>query len=292
MSQTLQKPKTVLSIQSHVAYGHAGNSAAIFPLQRLGFEVLPVHTVQFSNHTGHGSFRGQVFTPEHVQEVIAGIKERDIFGKIDAVLSGYMGDASIGNVILDAVTEIRQQNPKAIYLCDPVMGDVGRGVFVKEGIPDFIRDNNIGQASIITPNLFEFELITQSHLTSIAQAVTLARQLIAETRLETVLLTSMTTPDVPQDRLATLAITADQAWLVTTPLIKLQPLPNGMGDVFSSVYLGRILQGHSISTALELATSTLYALVRHTAEGSRDLPLIAQQEEIANPGEIFTAQHI
>lgn len=84
----------VLSVQSHVAYGHAGNSAAVFAMQRLGIEVLPVHTVQFSNHTGYGAFRGQVFDVAHLREVFQGIEERGLLPKISAVLSGYMGDSS------------------------------------------------------------------------------------------------------------------------------------------------------------------------------------------------------
>ena len=41
----------ILSIQSHVAYGHVGNRSAVFPLELLGFDVWPINTVQFSNHT-------------------------------------------------------------------------------------------------------------------------------------------------------------------------------------------------------------------------------------------------
>lgn len=292
MIQT-QRPKTVLSIQSHVAYGHAGNSAAVFPLQRLGFEVLPVHTVQFSNHTGYGVFRGQIFTAQHIQEVITGIAERGIFEKIDAVLSGYMGDAAIGNIIVKTVAQIREHNPQALYLCDPVMGDVGRGLFVAQTIPSFMREQATTQASIITPNQFEFELITQKTLASQQDAVKTARELIATNpQLQTVIITSLATPDIEQGHLGTLAVTAQEAWLVTTQLIELTPLPNGMGDVFSSVYLGRILQGYPVNQALELATSTLYALVSHTENGSRDLPIISLQEQIFSPTKTFTAQPI
>ena len=137
---TLETPPLILSIQSHVAWGHVGNAAAVFPLQRLGFEVLPVHTVQFSNHTGYGQFRGQVFGADHIREIIAGLRERGVLQRVSAVLSGYLGDAGTGAVILDAVGEIRRENPAVRYLCDPVMGDVGRGVFVNPAIPDFLRD--------------------------------------------------------------------------------------------------------------------------------------------------------
>ena len=156
---TLATPPLVLSIQSHVAYGHVGNAAAMLPLQLLGAQPVAVHTVQFSNHTGYGEFKGQVFSAEHINDVLDGLRARGVLERCQAVLSGYLGDAAIGEVILSAVQEIRKQRPEIVYLCDPVMGDVGRGVFVRPGIPDFLRSRALQYASIITPNHYEFELL-------------------------------------------------------------------------------------------------------------------------------------
>jgi pyridoxine kinase len=118
---------SVLSIQSHVAYGHVGNSSAVFPLQRLGIEVWPVHTVQFSNHTGYGEWRGRVFDGQAVEEVVDGITDRGVLGSCDAVLSGYLGSSDIGHAVVQTVGRVRAANPDALYCCDPVIGDVGRG---------------------------------------------------------------------------------------------------------------------------------------------------------------------
>lgn len=284
-------PSLVLSIQSHVALGHVGNDAAVFPLQRLGFEVLPVHTVQFSNHTGYGQFRGQVFDAEHIRDVLTGLRERGALARVAAVLSGYLGDAAIGAVILDAVDEIRRDNPTVRYLCDPVMGDVGRGVFVNAAIPDFLRNLALPCANIITPNQFEFELLTASPLNSVADAVRTARQLRGRGP-DVIVITSLATPDIPADQLGTLAVNGEGAWLVSTPRLALHPLPNGMGDVFSATLLARLLAGHALPQALELATATLYALVQKTAEGSRDLPLVAAQEQIIEPQQRYVASPV
>lgn len=284
MSATL--PPLVLSIQSHVAWGHVGNAAAVFPLQRLGFEVLPIHTVQFSNHTGYGQFRGQVFGAEHVREVLLGLRERGVLPRLSAVLSGYLGDADTGRVILEAVGEIRQHNPALRYLCDPVMGDVGRGVFVNPTIPDFLRDQAIPFANTITPNQFEFELLTGAKPANLQEAVKVARQLRGRGP-DVVIVTSLATPDIPDSELGTLAVNGEGAWLVTTPRLALHPLPNGMGDVFSATLLGRLLAGQALPQALALATATLYALVEQTEEGARDLPLVAAQEQIVAPGKRF-----
>ncbi|HIQ45678.1 MAG TPA: pyridoxal kinase PdxY [Pseudomonas oleovorans] len=289
MSTTL--PPLVLSIQSHVAWGHVGNAAAVFPLQRLGFEVLPIHTVQFSNHTGYGQFRGQVFGAEHIRDVLLGLRERGVLPRLAAVLSGYLGDADSGRVILEAVGEIRQHNPALRYLCDPVMGDVGRGVFVNPAIPDFLRDQAIPCATIITPNQFEFELLTGSQPASLQEAVKVARQLRGRGP-DVVIVTSLATADIPEDELGTLAVNGEGAWLVTTPRLALHPLPNGMGDVFSATLLGRLLAGQALPQALELATATLYALVERTVQGARDLPLVAAQEQIVEPVRAFLARRL
>lgn len=287
------EPPLVLSIQSHVAYGHVGNDAAVLPLQLLGLQPVAVHTVQFSNHTGYGEFKGQVFTPAHIGDVLDGLRARGVLARCQAVLSGYLGDAGVGEAILAAVQEIRAARPGLHYLCDPVMGDVGRGVFVRPGIPEFLRRRALAQASIITPNQYEFELLHGgAPLASVDEAIAAARTLLGTapgTGPALVVVTSLRTPDLPEDRLGTLAVTADAAWLVQTPFIDLQPLPNGMGDVFSAVLLGHLLRGAATPDAVSGAVSSLYALVARTVPGQRDLPLVACREQIAEPAERFPA---
>src|SRR5918995_203814 len=161
----------ILSIQSHVAYGHVGNAAAVFPMQRLGVEVWPIHTVQFSNHTGYGAWKGRVFDGAAIAELVEGIAERGVLGRCDGVLSGYMGSADIGNAILSAVGRVRASNPDALYCCDPVIGDVGRGVFVRPGIPEFMRERAVPAADIVTPNHFELDQLTDRATTNIADVL-------------------------------------------------------------------------------------------------------------------------
>lgn len=136
---------TILSIQSHVAYGHVGNSASVFPMQRLGVEVWPVHTVNFSNHTGYGAWRGPLMDPADVADVTTGIGEREAFAEVDAVLSGYQGGEGIGATILEAVAAVKAANPEAIYACDPVMGNAKSGCFVHESIPVLLREQVVPQ---------------------------------------------------------------------------------------------------------------------------------------------------
>ena len=203
----------ILSIQSAVAYGHVGNSAAVFPLQRIGVEVLPVYTVNFSNHTGYGAWRGPLIAPDDVRDVITGIEERGVFGEIDVVLSGYQGGEGIADVILDAVARVKAANPAAVYSCDPVMGNAKSGCFVAPAIPVLLRDRVVPAADIITPNQFELGFLTETEPTDLASTLASADAARAMGP-RTVLVTSVERPDAPEGTIEMLAVTDDGAWIV------------------------------------------------------------------------------
>src|SRR5581483_3787204 len=194
----------LLSIQSHVAYGHVGNAAAVFPLQRLGVEVWPIHTVQFSNHTGYGEWRGQVFDGATIRDVFAGIEKRGVLNACDGVLSGYMGSADIGAAILDAVAAVKRANPGAKYCCDPVIGDVGRGIFVREGIPEFIKSRAVPAADAITPNQFELDYLAGRETKTLVDAL-IAVKAVHALGPRTILVTSLHTDETPKDCIDLLA---------------------------------------------------------------------------------------
>lgn len=270
----------VLSIQSHVAYGHVGNSAAVFPLQRLGHEVWPVLTVNFSNHTGYGAWRGPVVAADQVAEVIEGISERDGLSTVSAVLSGYQGDPAVGAIILDSVRRVKALNPRALYCCDPVMGDVGRGMFVREGIPEFMRDEVVPAADVITPNHFELNFLAGLESTDTLQEVLAAVDIVRESGPSNVLVTSVITKD--PTHLDLVAVSDEGAWSVTTPLLPISP--NGGGDVTAAVYLSHLLSTGSTPAALGRTANTLFAILDRTLKsGRRELELVASQDDIANP---------
>ncbi len=274
----------ILSIQSHVAYGHAGNSAAVFPLQRLGHEVIPVLTVTFSNHTGYGAVRGPVVDPADVGEVIQGIEDRGVFPTVDAVLSGYQGAEAVGAVVLDAVARVKAANPAAVYCCDPVMGDVGRGFFVRDGIPAFMRDHVVPAADLVTPNQFELEYLTGRTVTTLADAVTAAEALQA-VGPRTVLVTSVLTTDTAAGTIQMLCVSPDGVWTVTTPLLPMTV--QGGGDVTAALFLAHTLTDGP-QVALSRTAATMYAVLSAThAAGRYEMALIAEQDAIAHPDERF-----
>jgi pyridoxine kinase len=280
----------VLSIQSHVAYGHAGNASAVFPLQRLGIEVWPVHTVQFSNHTGYGAWRGRVFDGESVEEVVAGIADRGVLGSCDAVLSGYLGSADVGHAVVRAAAAVRAANPAAVWCCDPVIGDVGRGVFVRPGIPELLRDVAVPAADLVTPNHFELDLLAGTTTRSLAE-VKDAVGAVQALGPRVVLTTSLVAEDTPDDAVDLLASEGGQHWRVRTP--RLDVSVNGAGDATAALFLAHWLDTRSAATALQRAAASVFGLLARTAEaGSREILLIAAQEEYVHPSRTFEVTEV
>lgn len=280
----------ILSIQSAVAYGHVGNSAAVFPLQRIGVEVLPVYTVNFSNHTGYGAWRGPLIDPTDVREVITGIEERGVFGQVDAVLSGYQGGEGIGDVIVDAVARVKAANPHAVYACDPVMGNAKSGCFVAPAIPILLRERVVPVADIITPNQFELGFLTETEpdtLDSTLASVDLARAMGPRT----ILVTSVERPDREEGTIEMLAVDDAGAWIVQTPHLPMKA--NGSGDVTAALFTAHYVETGSAQTALERTASSVYDLLKATLDsGERELQLVEAQEFYAHPRMQFTARQV
>lgn len=280
----------ILSIQSHVAYGHVGNSSAVFPVQRLGHEVWPVHTVQFSNHTGYGAWKGRVFEAGLIDECVEGIAERGVLPLCDGVLTGYLGSAETGAAILRTVERVKAANPRAAYCCDPVIGDRGRGVFVRPGIAEFFKDSLLTSADILTPNLFELELLAGLPVATLAQA----RAAIARIHAlgpKIVLVTSAETQDCPPGSLDMLASDGASLWRVTTPRLDISV--NGAGDAIAALFFAHWLPAHDVPCALGSSAASVYGLLARTAEaGSREILTVAAQEEFVNPTWRFAVERI
>ena len=282
----------ILSIQSWVSYGHVGNASAVFPLQRLGCNVWPINTVQFSNHTGYGHWTGQVYSGDSVRELVDGIEARDVFRGCDAVLSGYMGDAAIGEAILHAVTRVRQANPEAVYCCDPVIGDTDTGVYVRPGIEEFLRTRTLPAADIATPNRFEVERLTGLDCSTLEQAKSAVAQLAEGMRpegLRCVLMTSLETETTPGDHIDMMVMEGGSFHLLRTP--RLPVSVNGAGDAIAALFLFHRLRTGDAVAALEAAGSSVHGLLRVTAEaGAREIQMVAAQAEFVTPSQVFRAE--
>jgi len=257
----------------------------VFPLQRLGIEVWPVHTVQFSNHTGYGEWTGRVFDGQAVEELVQGISDRGVLERCDAVLSGYLGSADIGSAVVGAVAKVRAANPAAVYCCDPVIGDVGRGAFVRPGIPEFMRDVAVPAADVVTPNHFELDLLTGTTTRGIGEVVD-AVAAVHALGPRVVLTTSLVADDTPDDAVDLLASEGGRHWRVRTP--RLDVSVNGAGDAIAALFLAHWLRTRSTEVALGRAAASVFGLLARTAEaGSSEILLVAAQDEYVRPTRTF-----
>jgi pyridoxine kinase len=276
---------TVLSLESRVAYGHVGNAAAVFALQRLGIEAWALDTVAFSNHTGYGRWRGAAVPAETLAALFDGIADLGVLPQIDAVLSGYLGDKATGPLLLDIVARVRAANPRALFCCDPVIGDTDTGSYVTDGVAEFFRDRALAAADIATPNRFELEYLTGRQVASNAAAAEAAARL-RERGPGIVLVTSL---DTAADRMTMLASGSAGAWLVETPRLPAQL--NGCGDVTAALFLAHLLRGAALPEALALTAAAVFALIETTVRlGRYELALVAAQDALIAPPRHFPAR--
>lgn len=281
---------TVLSIQSAVAYGHAGNSSAVFPMQRAGVNVWPVYTVNFSNHTGYDTWRGPMISASDVAAVIQGVDERGVLPTVEAVLSGYQGSADVGQVILDTVALVKERNPNALFCADPVMGDVGRGFYARPGIPEFMRDHVVGAADILTPNLFELQYLIGRTTKTLGDVLEAAEEL-RDRGPRIVLVTSVVAEDMVPDPMRMIAVGEESAWVVETPLLERQF--TGSGDLTTAMFLTHWLKTGDLAQTLSATASIVYSILEETnSSGELELQLVAAQENIVAPKHSYRATRL
>jgi pyridoxine kinase len=277
---------TVLSIQSWVACGNVGNAAALFPLQRLGCETWSLNTVAFSNHTGYGKWRGEIVPATQIAALFEGIVDLGFLRRCDAILSGYLGEPATGPVLLDIVARVRAANPRAIYCCDPVMGDTAPGWYVPAGVPEFYRDRALAVADIATPNRFELEWLTASPAGTLTEAAA-AAALLRQRGPGIVFVTSL---EPATDRIAALVAAADGVWAAETPRLPIEA--TGCGDAAAALFLGWLLIGRPPAAALAATIAALWGVIERTARDGGELALVAAQDELVSPSRVVRPRRL
>jgi pyridoxine kinase len=275
----------ILSIQSYVSYGHVGNSAAVFCFQLFGFDVWPIPTALLSNHPGHPSFRGQKFTASTIQDLILGLSDLGVLNRCDAVISGYFSDPDISELIANIVNQIKSANPAAVYLCDPVMGNDERGLYVPGEVPKAIASNLIPIADIVTPNRFELEQLCKLTVATKEDAAAALHKVTTQGPLVAVCTSA---PTSSSRAMAVLGCYGSKTWVIETP--RCITMANGRGDCLSAILLAHHLSGKSLERSLSLSVSAVYDLIQMAGNNARDLPLVAGQGRILQPTQIFTPQ--
>lgn len=288
----MKRTPHLLAIQSHVVFGHAGNSAAVFPMQRIGVNVWPLNTVQFSNHTQYGQWAGEVLAPAQIPALVDAIAEIGELGNCDAVLSGYLGSAEQGRAILAGVERIKVANPRALYLCDPVMGHAEKGCVVPVAVSEFLLQEAASVADILCPNQLELDSFCGRPAASLADCVAMARSLL-ERGPEVVLVKHLAYPDRAKDLFEMLLVTREGAWHLQRPLLAFPRQPVGVGDLTSGLFLARVLLGDSWVEAFEFTAAAVHeALLETQACTSYELQLVRAQDRIAHPRVRFEAHRL
>ncbi|HGY5246056.1 pyridoxal kinase PdxY [Aeromonas salmonicida] len=276
--------KRILSIQSHVVFGCAGNSAAVFPMRRMGMEVWPVNTVQFSNHTQYSQgWQGMVMPDGHIRQLITGLADIGVLGQCDALLSGYLGSAEQGEEILAAVARLKALNPNALYFCDPVMGHPDKGCIVAPGVADFLKNRALTCADMLAPNLLELEQLTEREIRNVPQALAACQQL-RDQGVKLVMVKYLGKAGFAMDRFEMLLVCEEGAFHISRPLYPFARDPIGVGDLLSATMLANLLAGFTPVAAFERTNASVDAVVAQTwlAE-AYELQLVAAQQAMVLP---------
>ncbi|WP_447824633.1 pyridoxal kinase PdxY [Aeromonas salmonicida] len=276
--------KRILSIQSHVVFGCAGNSAAVFPMRRMGMEVWPVNTVQFSNHTQYSQgWQGMVMPDGHIRQLITGLADIGVLGQCDALLSGYLGSAEQGEEILAAVARLKALNPNALYFCDPVMGHPDKGCIVAPGVADFLKNRALACADMLAPNLLELEQLTEREIRNVPQALAACQQL-RDQGVKLVMVKYLGKAGFAMDRFEMLLVCEEGAFHISRPLYPFARDPIGVGDLLSATMLANLLAGFTPVAAFERTNASVDAVVAQTwLAGAYELQLVAAQHAMVLP---------
>ncbi|MGR5065162.1 pyridoxal kinase PdxY [Photobacterium sp. DNB22_13_2] len=281
----------ILSIQSHVVYGKAGNSSAVFPLQRMGFDVWPIHTVQFSNHTQYKEgWTGRAFNANDITQLIDGIENIEKLQQCEAVLSGYQGNSEQCMAVMETVKRVKRHNPNAIYVCDPVMGDPEKGCIVAPGVAEALINDVMPTADVIVPNQYELAQFVGFDINTIKDAIR-ACQLTLEKGPKVVLVKHLNSGSA--DMFTMMMATEGGVWLAERPYLPFTKQPVGVGDLISSLFTGSYLSTHDARMAFEQCNNASYAVLDKTYQCNEwELQTIAAQDGIVNPSKKFKINKI
>lgn len=272
MADLTSRPPTILSIQSQVVGARVGNSVAAFAMERLGVRVLQAPSVILGRRPDLGAPGGGAVPAEFLGGLLEGLAASGVLGEIDAVLTGYLGESDQVAPILDIVLRVKAANPKAVFVCDPVLGDDGK-VYVKDELADAMVNGLAPHADWLAPNAFELGLMTNKNIDSLDAARDATRRFG-----KPVLVSSIRSAT----GIGNLYAAPGGDWFCETA--RLPRAPKGTGDLLTACFVARRVRGETPAVALEAATGAVYdVIVRSLAAESEDLALPQAQNLLEEP---------
>lgn len=265
------KTPLVLSIQSQVVFGHVGNSAAVFPMQAAGLDVAAIPTVIFSNQPAYPTLRGAPLPPDLFADLLLGAVERGLPERAAWLMTGYIGSVAVGRLVADFVARAKAANPALRYLCDPVMGDHGPGLYVPAELAAIMRDDLLPLADLATPNSFEL-----GHLTGrVVAGLDDVRTAAAALRLApgaSLVATGCVLSDSPADHLESVIV--DPRSISRHPVRRLPVALPGTGDLFAGLMVAGLARGRTLPRSVDTAQAlTAVALAHADRTGATEVVL-------------------
>jgi pyridoxine kinase len=283
-AEATETPRAVIVISSHVARGSVGNRAAVFALETLGHPVWAVPTVILPWHPGHGRATRIVPPPEQFASLMNDLQHARWLGEVAGVLSGYLGDAGQAEAVASLVRAVKAKNPKAVYVCDPILGDSG-DLYVAEAVAEAIRDRLVPLADIATPNRFELEWLSGMKFDDLGATLAAANELGPRMTLVT------SAPAMIAGGIGNLLLTPSEALLAEHRIID-KP-PKGLGDLTAAVLLARLLAGQPVAKALQSTTAAVYEILARTAKrGGDELQLETDAQSLSHPMAMVQLRHL
>ncbi|MGF1849098.1 pyridoxal kinase PdxY [Vibrio lentus] len=281
----------IISIQSHVVFGHAGNSSAVFPMQRMGVEVLPIHTVQYSNHTQYQQgWTGRAFDASDIDQLISGLNNIGQLDQCFALVSGYQGSAAQCDSVVTAVNTLKTRNSKALYVCDPVMGDPEKGCIVPDEVTDKLVNNLMPIADVIVPNQFELTQFTGMKIESLDDAVK-ACALALSKGPKVVLVKHL--HSLSDENFSMMLATAEGTYLAQRPKLEFAKQPVGVGDLITGLFSAGLSKGLSTVDAFGHAHNAAFGVLKMTQDcGEWELQTIKAQNEFVQPTYDYPVQKV
>lgn len=297
---SLNEECRVLSIQSHVVFGYVGNKSASFPLQVLGFDVSTINSVQFSNHTGYGKFKGQVLNAKDVECLYEGLKENNIHN-FTHLLTGYIGSKSFLEKVGDIIKDMKKTNPDLTYVCDPVMGDNGKMYVPAELLPVY-KDTIIPLADIITPNQYEAELLTGRTINNEEDAMQ-AMEDLHKMGPTTIVISSSSLGSNGSIMSLASSVNNGSKEKFKIEFTHIPAIFVGTGDLFAACLMAWMQTDKNLQVALEKTLSTLQAVIKRTLQFAQEkagpgnkpnsaqmeLRLVQSKADIENPEILYKA---
>ncbi|WP_153448996.1 pyridoxal kinase [Vibrio algicola] len=283
--------KGIISIQPHVVYGHDGNSSAVFPIQRMGIDIWPIHTGQYSNHTQYQQgWTGRSYPADDINAAIQGLDNIHQLSNCQAVISGYLSNTEQCTAVNQAITQVKNRNHSALYVCDPAIENHVEASVHFEQIQTQIIQQLVPISDVVVSNQYELEQLTGLKINNIEDAIYACQR--ALTMGPNIILIKHL-PIVAEKTCTMMLATPKVIYISQRPWIEFTRSPVGVGALVTALFTACLVNQMSPVAALQHTNNALYGVLELTRDNnSCELETVSAQYEFVEPTFNFPLQKI